>query len=750
MNIASTKFSDSIGVADRKQGRRRVGQAKTSRAISKKKPLGLLLAGATMTAACGPTASTRTDTSELSNHAKGVSLSERISEAKPGAKIHIQPGIYKIPSAINITKPIHLVGEAGMFETIIEAKGLRNAFLIRAPGSGTTIRGVTVRGAKAGVRVSGTEKAPVKGLKIQDNRFVGNETGIVLTHARAQVDHNLWVEQSREAMRLNAFLGRIEFNTTIRTTGIIGTALKGTKVHHNLLVGWAKARPSSYALAIVSPNPVAEVFKNLAFGNFTLPFGQKARVPIGGKWFKNESRVHVLSLQAPRFSPHTREALGYGHLRPTIFNLAKPSGPSLSKVIENANSGDTIVLKAGDYQLSGRTSIDKELHFVGESGMFKTIVGHHFVVLPGGSKTTFDGITFNRFRDKIIREPLITVGGTEKAPVRRLHIRDCRFRGAANSAISLHHAEATIERNLFENIARAIKLDSFTGRVRYNTIVKGSGISGSLLKGAVIHNNLISLTQDPIIVDFRLASGLTLTAPNPAKQIYENLVTGGFPRPFGPNIDLDEAGKWNKNTARSAYTRSRAPRYDHVSKGTLGYGYTKPIVVDPNPPEGQTLKDAIAQAEAGQSVLLKRGKHEIDSAIIVLKEIHLFSQSGMFHTSIDAGGRRHAIEVRAKGSNSTIQDLTFKNASRAAIVARGTKAAPVEGLQIRNCRFMENGVGAQLVYGSRVSIAQNLWVDQHRHALQLDNSQRQGRPKHVYRLRHLWQAVEFARCTPER
>ncbi len=642
-----------------------------------------------------------------------VSLEDAMRAAEAGSTIRLKSGTYPLSSSIVITKPLHLVGESGMFDTVIDAQGRPSAFVIRPSASGTSIRGLTIKNASAaGVSARGTLATPVRNVKVQNCRFLRNRIGMSLKGAHAIIERNLWVDSQYRAMHLDSFDGEIRRNTIVGSAGIAGKILVGAHIRRNLFSKSGGTPGMGFGMVITAPSASEQVQENLVFGDFGSPFGAAVKALVGGRWFSNVSRRTPLALEGPKYARVTAETLGYGHVEPTVVDSIEGTS-GLRAVLRRAEDGDSFVLKEGTHLLSSDIVLTKAVHVIGASGMFGTVVdaaggSHAFSVRPSASGASIQGLTI-----KNAGASGISVVGTQAHPVRGLTVQDCRFLGN-KMGMSLRWSDAAIRHNLWvKNTYRAVHLSSFDGEMRNNTVIGSSGIAGTLGAGARVHHNLLEMDEESAGAVF----GFGLVAPSPATQVYENLVYGPFSSPFGGRVGLSSGAQWFTNVSRSLSLGLRGPKYARITEESSGTGYAKPTVVDSvEGPFG--LRAALARAEEGDVIALKAGVYPITSGLTITRPVHLIGESGMFETTIDAQGRPSALMIRSTASGTSIQGLTIRNARAAGISVRGTNAMPVQDLKIQDCRFIGNRIGASLV-ASTARVSHSLWVDNAYRAIQL-------------------------------
>jgi parallel beta-helix repeat protein len=142
----------------------------------------------------------------------GGSIQEVVDLAKPGAVIHIQPGIYE--QTVIIDKPnIKLVGRRGQRGegvVLVNPGGARDGIRVTANGAGVAIANLTTRGYDAnGIFMSGVEGFFVLRVTAEDNGAYGifptrSSDGVMLhCTASGHADAGLYIGQSSRVRMLH-------------------------------------------------------------------------------------------------------------------------------------------------------------------------------------------------------------------------------------------------------------------------------------------------------------------------------------------------------------------------------------------------------------------------------------------------------------------------------------------------------------------------------------------------------------------
>ncbi len=635
----------------------------------------------------------------------GAWLREKIESAEDGATIQLSPGTYTLTSPIEITKPVHLVGESGMFETVIDAEGAY-AFRINAGGSGSSFQGITIQNATSrGIFAQGSLAAPVSNLRIQDCQFRHNRIGFFAIFAQGEINRNLWVDQTFRTMQFTGFKGEIANNTIVRSPGILGSILEGTKIHHNLIENNGDGPELAYGIVVNSGSPTVAVHDNLVLGHVRVRFEARGSISQEGTWLTNRAQTSPLPLMGPKYALQTIDTLGYGYPRPLIVDPKDPQGLSVSDAVAQAEDDATIVLKPGTHSLASAIKVAKPLSFIGESGMFETVIDtkdiYAFKIDAAGSGSSFQGVTVQNAKSSGI-----FVQGSLAVPVSNLKIQDCQFKNNRIGFFSTY-AQGEINRNLWvDQTFRTMQFTGFKGEISNNTIVRSPGILGSILEGTKIHHNLIENNGESP----ELAYGITVSSISSLVQIHDNLVLGPVRRPFEMRGAISKDIVSLTNHHRSKPLSLSEPRYARHTIDTLDHGYAIPTVVYPNETKGLSLEDAIAEAKEGASIVLKAGTHILSEAISIAKPIHLLGESGMFETVVEAKGSS-AFVVKSSAGGSSFQGLTIQKASNVGLYVQGTPSISLRGIEIQDCRFVGNRIGL-FVRGAQAEVHHNLWVDQ--------------------------------------
>ncbi len=504
-------------------------------------------------------------------------LARAVDSAEAGTTISIQGGHYKLSKPIEIDKPLTIVGTGGMFETRVEAPGLRAAFRILPDGRGTKIEGLDIESPEGtGIEIVGTQSTMVEDVSVEHCRFMNNKVGINLRWAKAKVHHNLFVDNKKFAVLANRYLAGELYNNTSVGSGFSAIVGQGVDVHHNIIVNRKNVK-INYAITLVGLQSGYKMHDNLASGTFS-----RRRFRTAGKASDKDQTHSNLAWEPsagfrdPEYVPMREEFRGFGYREPKLItvNAVGDNDPmTLARAIEEATAGDTITMRDGVYRIFEPVILNKPLRIVSEGGMFRTKIEgsslrHAILIEPSASGTELRGLTVKNTGGVGLQ-----VRGKKGSIVKDVYVHRCRFLENV-SAIDAHWFSGEMKHNLMVGNGKiALRAFHFQGgSIHHNTVVDGGGILGSLTSQASIHHNLIVNKNEAEAQYALLLNGLEA-----GFSMHNNVAYGTFTRGSFRVGGLPAAkNRYHGNVTLDPGASFRAPRYTSQDPSLLGVGYFRP------------------------------------------------------------------------------------------------------------------------------------------------------------------------------